>query len=325
MLESFLFYIDIKNIGGKKEYMNDELKEKIKEILNQEFYWKEIKEKEERYVTEVYVDYRDNLEKDTIKNALFKDEPRNYIYDTLDEAFQPSMYEDLEYISLKIIRFLTKIGYVLSEEQKEEIYEYLIEHIEFEVPYNHFLDEEVNITISLDLGESDVDFSTNSRYHWLKKIEINADMNSVIWLAKQQGYSDRRIKNALCYNHCEKSQFLKSLNEEIYNTTSLCNELTFLLKMSLDEFLSLKEIAIEKNKEIVINKNTPCGLIDTVQGGGSNIDISLDKDVHIPFNLVHAIEIDDCRTYGYSINEIYGLTDSEWRRNALKLIDKIGA
>ena len=56
-----------------------------------------------------------------------------------------------------------------------------------------------------------------------------------------------------------------------------------------------------------------CGLFDVWSGGGSLLEIELDKDVVLPIKCIWHAEIETGKSeYGYSVNSVYGLVGSAW-------------
>ena len=100
--------------------------------------------------------------------------------------------------------------------------------------------------------------------------------------------------------------------------------LTFLVQMDLNTAINI----IEKQKEalkgkvyneyhpnevkgaplgyITLSKDTTCGLFDTWNGGGSLMEIELEKDVKLPLHLIDRIDTDG------TIQSAYGLCDDCW-------------
>lgn len=65
---------------------------------------------------------------------------------------------------------------------------------------------------------------------------------------------------------------------------------------------------------MVLGKDTTCGLYDSWNGGGSVLEIELDKDVKLPIKYAE-ICVEGCRMRGYDVNEVYGLIDSCWKHS----------
>jgi hypothetical protein len=59
-------------------------------------------------------------------------------------------------------------------------------------------------------------------------------------------------------------------------------------------------------------------LFDTWSGGGSVLEIELEKNVQIPFMYCKFCP-DGAKVYGYDIDEVYGLIGSCWKDSYLGL------
>lgn len=55
-----------------------------------------------------------------------------------------------------------------------------------------------------------------------------------------------------------------------------------------------------------------CGLYDPWSGGGSVLEIELDKDVKLPIKYT-IFCVEGCKMHGYDIDEVYGLIGSCWK------------
>lgn len=122
-------------------------------------------------------------------------------------------------------------------------------------------------------------------------------------------------------------KFIKSCIEELENLPSHMATLTFLVNMKLFDYFELRE-AMKSEKElnksyvlkerkgtgtITISKDTMCGLFDVWSGGGSLLEIELDKDVVLPIKCIWRAEIETGKSeYGYSVDSVYGLVGSAW-------------
>ena len=60
--------------------------------------------------------------------------------------------------------------------------------------------------------------------------------SSLLWLARQQGYTKTQLKQAMRERPAERN-FMRSVYEEISNTTTHMNTLTFMVKMTISSFI----------------------------------------------------------------------------------------
>ena len=62
-----------------------------------------------------------------------------------------------------------------------------------------------------------------------------------------------------------------------------------------------------------LSKDTECGLYDKWNGGGSVLEIALEKDVKIPLHFITSIDTDE------EIQEVYGLCGDCWRDTVMEV------
>ena len=146
---------------------------------------------------------------------------------------------------------------------------------------------------------------------------------------QQQGYDITAITDFVENDNMQDSKLFKSIYQECLNTTTCINALAFFVKLSFGEALDLydaikninatEDVSDEENAmcEIVLDKNTPCGLYDSWNGAGSLLGIELEKDVVLPFKHIHSAMPDGC--LGYSISSIYGMCHSFWDNGGLTI------
>lgn len=116
-------------------------------------------------------------------------------------------------------------------------------------------------------------------------------------LFKSQGYE---ISDLCDDEKVKQSKFLQSFLTEMIN---LFNIGVYTVS-KIFNLLELKEI-VENRKEIIIEKDDVIGMFDPVQGGGSLMDISLEKGFTIPLSYVKLSNQNDS-SYGYSTTDVYG-------------------
>lgn len=141
-------------------------------------------------------------------------------------------------------------------------------------------------------------------------------------LFRSQGYS---IYDICDRNKVSSSKFLTSFYNELNNLV-LENGgfLSFLIKIDAEDYFGL----LEGNNKLVFNGDT-CGLFDPVRGGGSILDIELEK----PFEMYVLnpnkddmfynswLQIAESENYGYSIVDVYGLRHDTFSESSIKIKD----
>ena len=102
------------------------------------------------------------------------------------------------------------------------------------------------------------------------------------------------------------------------------------VERGLDELIATKErdghfYDARKSPDcgmIIISKRAETGLYDPWNGGGSLLEIQLEKDVELPIKFIRSALPDGAD--GYSISSAYGLCGSAWRNDMVKGISAPG-
>lgn len=233
----------------------------------------------------------------------------------------------------------------VSEDLEDYVDEWIDENVGFVIDYDVY-DQNIHVAIALDVGDANFDFTNCNILNYYSGRDYKStfgawedqkECSPIYWLAKQQGKLEELEKVLKKYDYCENlkeefkdiSPFTKSVISEFQNLSSHMGTLTFLVSMPLSRYLELKEAIKEEEPlnnsyyyderkgdgYITISKDTECGLFDAWQGGGSVLEIALEKDVDIPFKAIWTswIDVNKGCPYGYSVDEVYGLTDEAWR------------
>ncbi|MBQ6598793.1 MAG: hypothetical protein IJH79_14685 [Lentisphaeria bacterium] len=276
------------------------------------------------FYTEIYADYRDELDDRTFKKICNAENPRWAFYDWLDEAYQECVW-DYEDQVIKEALEDEDFAKIASKLDEDEVRDHLRDMFYVKLPEKHFLDQDILVDILVDTGDLNYDYTLNNfgPHYDARENEPIPEESSLLWLARQQGYTKTQLKQAMRERPAEKN-FMQSVYDEINNVGSHMNTLTFLVKMSLEEYFYLTD-AIGKERErnqsytlngrkgrgwILLDKTTTAGLYDPWSGGGSLLEIRLDKDVRLPIRCIETAKHDGCR--GYSIREIYCCCTSLW-------------
>ncbi|MDD5598054.1 MAG: hypothetical protein PHV82_08920 [Victivallaceae bacterium] len=309
----------------------EKVKQAVRGVLEAEC----CKDKDGIFYTEIYADYQDKLSDKDILNISQADDP----HDAFDEQIMEN-YENCEWdyeaeLRKKIMETETIANAIKADEStEEEIAEFARDQYYANLPYEHFLCQNIYVDILINAGDLNFDYTLNAPFaSWDGRDAKIIDENSgVLWLARQQGYTKTALTKALRDRETNDNEFLKSVLAEVENVTTSMNVLTFLVKMPLKEWFKLHD-AISKEKPlndcyfprkskgrgyIILDEGTTCGLYDPWNGAGSVLEIQLEKDVRLPIRMIDSAWPDGGR--GYSINEIYGLCLSAWTSNAVKEI-----
>ena len=102
----------------------------------------------------------------------------------------------------------------------------------------------------------------------------------------------------------------ESFATEISNSVSPANLLTFMAKVDVSELYE-RGFAVD---EITIPKGNSCGLYSASSGGGSLLEMELQRDVTIKIRAekydYYSFELDGDSDRGYSIKDVFGVMDS---------------
>lgn len=200
----------------------------------------------------------------------------------------------------------------------------------FKYPTDEYLEQEVNVDIRIDTGDANYDFTLNAiypHYNGRKGSDID-DRASLVWLAKTQGYSKKKLQHALntLEDSLERHGFLETVYDELINCCVPMPSLFFPVKMTLGKLIELQEIINKRDEDgyhwepedrkdcgsIIVSKDVECLLYDSWNGGGSCWGIQLEKDVEIPIKLICDAKPDGARR-DYSIETCYGCDSNCWK------------
>ena len=276
---------------------------------------------------EMYLDYRDTLENSTLYNIMTADNPRDFFNGLMNDwTIDGSLYYEDE-LEKEIKNNLTEDEKDFFEENFDEIWEWVKENYYFYYDAEHY-NKTVKVNIMLDTGNANSDFTRDNILNYCNYYSNGGkDLkdSSILWLARQQKKAGL-LRKAIKGNQTD-DKFVNSCIQELEELPSHMATLTFLVNMKLFDYFELRE-AMESEKElnksyiledrkgkgtITISKDTTCGLFDVWSGGGSVLEIELDKDVVLPIKCIWKAEIETGKSeYGYSVDSVYGLIGSAW-------------
>lgn len=123
----------------------------------------------------------------------------------------------------------------------------------------------------------------------------------VEWLLETQGYTEDDLHNE---DKRQESVFLESLYDELYDMSDLSN---FQLVAILDSNNWEAIVALCQKEGAIIRKTTTFGLFDSVHGGGSLMDITLEKDIIVNNQTpIHRVAIQEGRQWlDYTPKAVY--------------------
>ena len=305
----------------------ESLQNKIKEIIE-----KKERPNEDGGI-EMYLDYRDTLSDFTLYDIMTADNPREKFNELIDSwEFDNLLYYEDD-IEKEIKNNLTEDEIDFFNSYSDDIWDWIREYYYFYFDREHY-NETVKVNIMLDTGNCNYDFTRDNILNYCNYYSNHGkDLkdSSVLWLAKQQKKATllrKAIKKVLNGEDIKfEDKFIESTIEELENLPSHMATLTFLVNMPLFDYFDLREAMAAEEKlndsyiledrkgkgTITISKDTMCGLFDVWSGGGSLLEIELDKDVVLPIKCIWQAEIETGKSqYGYSVDSVYGLVGSAW-------------
>lgn len=183
--------------------------------------------------------------------------------------------------------------------------------VDFRFEYEHFLKQDVRVNIILNTGDGNYDFTCNNLANFYADGTIPPE-SSLLWLVKQQGYTKTQLRRAIQRGKFQDSRLLKSIYVECINSPTLMNALTFFVTMQLKDYIAW----MDGGGDITLSRDTACGLWNPWTGGGSVLEIELEKDVTIPAKYCEAA-MDGVRGQ-YSVDDVYGMMHSFWTDSVVK-------
>lgn len=280
----------------------------------------------------LYADYNDELSCKFVCKILKSKSPREAFQDSLFEAYQFVIdgceCELCDEISHHLYKCDALDVHVDANELTEIIMTYIQDNVIFDLPEEHYLKQTFCVNIMTDTGDGNYDYVLNAIYPcWYGRYEDTIDeKSSLLWLAKQQGYLKSEFHKAMREGDIANPKgFLQTCRQELANLTSHMSTLTFLAEMTLEQIIELNELIKLQDRNgihydatknpycgyIVIDKSAETGLYDPWLGGGSTLEIELEKDVKLPIKYIRSALPDGGD--GYSIESVYCLNHSCWR------------
>ena len=312
-------------------------KKKLEELVIAELRKEYLTEKGDGYFTgEIYADYRDAIGGRTAGEIIDADNPEQAFWEKLDEWYSDAEWDYKHELTEKVKRSLDSDSENfpdgLDDEQESFVEDTVRERVSYDYPADHFLDQDMYVNIMLDTGDCNYDFVLNSSVYpcWYGGDKHILDPKAaIVWLAKQQGYTKTQLQNALKDGDmADPKGFLQSMRVELANLPSHMSTLTFLVKMTFRQLLELNEAIQWRERQggrkydpkeypncgyIVLDKRTMCGLYDPWSGGGSVLEVQLEKDVRIPIKYIWQAIPDEAKGHGYQVGDVYGMCGSAWQ------------
>lgn len=269
----------------------------------------------------VYADYRDY---EDIEYLLYKEKTTPYgssykVKVNKDEFIDNIIYGYDDALSYYEDEFIDNFKNTIKEDEEMldyvdsvEGYNYLLDSIRYycvvNYPIEDFLNREIKINIFYSKknksGYDDVfyPFLMHSQgykckdYPYIKKMLNNLNAYNTPLYSGISEETKEKIKADR-----KNNKFIDSLLLEIENCYfQTPKDLCVIASVTIEDYFKL----LEKNKTFTVSKDCVIGLVDSYNGGGSVLEITLEKD--ITFN-TNDISVKVEKIDKYTVNDIYGL------------------
>lgn len=274
-------------------------------------------------VIERYVDYRDEFPKSATEEIFSSSNPQEKFDEIVTdwECRSDDWFYENDFWS-KLEDFCEENNFDFDK-TRDIVYD----NFTWTYP-DSFLNPTVDTVWIIDTGDGNYDFSLHNVLNWQGDKHLQ-ELSGLYWLAKQQRkltLLKKEIAKSDKYHDgdCEKSKFVESSITELVNCCTHMAALTFLVRMPLKTAIELEEYRVNLLREkkfgryspqdckedlgyIILDKSTMCGLYDDWNGGGSLLEIELEKDVKLPIQFLDGIYSDK------KIQQVYGLTQGCWK------------
>ena len=289
---------------------------------------------------EIYADYRDVMDDKTAAEICESDDPLQAFEEKMWEWYDNYAY-DLCMELLDEFEDSMKPSHPdgFSKEERDILEEFFVVNVYYDYPEEHYLNQKFYVTIMTDTGDANYDFVLNSAYLcWYGKCGERIDRRAgIAWLARSQGYTKTQLQNALQEGDMANPKgFLESMRVELANLPSSMSTVTFLVKMTLEQLISVNAVLRKYERKmrrrhmtrkrsdcgyVVLGKETMTGLFNPWSGAGSMLEVELEKDVRLPIKFIYSALPDGAGRWRYgSVGDVYGMCVSAWR-DSLKEIN----
>ena len=318
--------------------MDTKLRSAVAAVLEDKYWY--AKQPDGTFKMEIYTDYRDEMEAKTAAEICKSDDPYMALWEKLQEWYFDAELACRAELEKEIREALESPGGPypdgLGEAEEEYFTDIVTDLAYWEYPEEHFLKQEFYVNIMLDTGDGNYDFALNSPYPcWYGDYhERLHEKSSLLWLARQQGYTKTKLWNALREGDmADPKGFLESCRVECANLPSSMATVTFLVRMTLEQLMDLNRCVRLQDRNgrnydasknpycgyIVLGKSTMCGLFNPWSGGGSVLELQLTKDCRIPIRYIWSAMPDGYCHGPYDVGKTYGMCGSAWQDTLLKL------
>lgn len=318
--------------------MYDKLKSAVAAVLENKYWY--AKQPDGTFRMDIYADYRDEMDGKTATEICETADPYLALMEKLEEWYFETECYYRDELEKEVRQALTASDSLypdgLDDAEEERLNDVIMKLACWVYPEDHFLKQEFYVNIMLDTGDGNYDFTLNSPYPcWYGDYNARLhEKSSLLWLARQQGYTKTRLWRTLREGDMRNPKgFLESCRVECANLPSAMATVTFLVKMELKDLISLNRCVRLQDRNghyydatknpycgyITLGKDTMCGLFDPWSGGGSVLEIQLEKDVRIPIRYIWSALPDGYNHGQYDVGSVYGMRGSAWQDTLVKI------
>ena len=164
---------------------------------------------------EFYASYDDELSSEDINTILDEDNPDSVFAGKIEDVYDDEYNRTVETLKDEVKdAVLMKLGGI--DDINDIVTNAIDENVIFQYPFEHYLKQEVRVPIMLDTGDAGHDYTLNCLMNpdaehptpWMH------EHSSALWLAKQQGYTEAQLVEALQAENVDdiKDEFLRGLS-----------------------------------------------------------------------------------------------------------------
>lgn len=267
---------------------------------------------------EFYASYDDELSSEDINTILDEDNPDSVFAGKIEDVYDDEYNRTVETLKDEVKdAVLMKLGGI--DDINDIVTNAIDENVIFQYPFEHYLKQEVRVPIMLDTGDAGYDYTLNRLMapdaehpsHWMH------EHSSALWLAKQQGYTEAQLVEALQAEDTDdiKDEFLRDLCVEMDSVVNRVGQLVFLTKLTVKELLALN-MAMKTGEGSITITDPYCGLFDKVNGAGG-MELSVSKPVEIPVKFIQSARVDVPHAintfWNYGIQETFDFIGAVWK------------
>ena len=291
---------------------------------------------------EVFANYDDSMSEKEAAEILSSPNPEDEFNDRIFEWYAETEDNQFDELLAEVNTALEKDSRFidgLDDGDYEEIKDYLRDITASVFPFERYLKQSFCTDILVDTGDGNYDFTLNNHYPSYCGSDKGSSISrlaGITWLAKSQGYTKGALRKALDNGDTSKDPkgFLQSMYVEEANSCSHMNVVTFLVRMTFRELLLLNKLIRQQDRNGMnydASKNPDCGyliigkeiegvgLFNPWDGGGSLLEVQLEKDVKLPIKYIWKA-LPDEGIKPYCVGSVYGLCQSAWTENTIKEI-----